>query len=212
MPLPGVLRGRRAAAHRTLDGCSGRAGSAETRAGQLRGGGREASRSGAAARPGRRLGERGVSPGQPSRHADVGKPGARRAAPHRGARRAPGGNTPPDADRRLKPRGCFFRLEGSVPRASHPPLPTPPAHLPFLLPLSLLLSPLLPKEDHSLRCRGEGAPSSCLLPSCRGLLPRFRRRPSGLSPRGIYHRSEGLGPKRRFHQLPRSRFLCSWGS
>lgn len=210
MPLPGPpgQAGRRHLPRRLL---GARRHSAETRApgsfgaaaGRLRG-------AGAAAWLGSAAGEEVVSARAGPRGTQTW--GARRAAPHRGARRAPGGkHTHGRGYRRLKPRGCFFRLEGSVPpRISPLPLPTspgppPPSSFPFLL-----LSPP-PQRRPQLALKG----GKVRLPLT---LPYLRRGPSALGgalwivASGYLPPAEGLGPKRRFHQSPRSRFLLQLGS
>lgn len=201
-------RGRRAGAT-YLDGCSGRAGlSGDSCAGQHRGGSREGfAEQGCKPGSGRRLGEEVVSARAGPRGTQTW--GARRAAPHRGARRAPGGkHTPRTRIQTPEAPGLLSDSKAPVP-PSH--LTPPPPHLPRLtspfhsFPSSS--SPLLPKEGKAC-VAGKVRLPLCPLPTCVA-------RPSALGgalwiiASGYLPPAEGLGPKRRFRQNPEAGFFCS---
>lgn len=171
MPLPG-LPGQAAGAT-YLDGCSGRAGTWRRLVRGAASGRRPGGFAERGLRPGsgRRLGRKWCQPGPALAARRRGALGARLRMEVRGGRLV--GNTHGRGCRRLKPRGRFFRLEGSVPPRILP-LPLPTSHGPA--PPSSSSPPTLPKEDHNLGCKpGKGAPSSHPpLPASRALPSRRR--------------------------------------
>ena len=129
--------------------------------------------------------------------------GARRAAPHGGARRAPGGKHPRTRIQTPEAPGLLFPTRRLCASAHLTP---PPPHLPRPSSPFLLLSPP-PQRRPQLGLKAGG---KVRLPLT---LPYLRRGPSPLG--GVLWivasvfllPAKGLGPNRRFHQSPRSRFL-----
>lgn len=206
MPLPGPpgQAGRRHLPRRLL---RARGHSAETRArGQLRGGGREASGSAGCA-PARLGGSggSGVSPARPSRRVDVGR--SARGSAWRCEEDAWWETHPRTRIQTPEAPGLLFPTRRLC-ASAHLPLPLPTSHgppPPSSFP-SLLLSPTsLKKTTTWVECGGK-----VRLPPT---LPYLRRGPSCLGGvlwivASVYlSPAKGLGPKRRFHQSPRSRFL-----
>ncbi|XDA82116.1 hypothetical protein R6Z07F_012036 [Ovis aries] len=145
-------------------------------AGQLRGGGREASRSGGCspARVGG-WGGSGVSPGRPSRHADVGR--SARGSASRCEEGAWWETHPRTRIQTPEAPGLLFptRRLGASAHLTPPPPHLPRLTSPFLLPLPPPL-PSSPKKTTACVAGGKGAPSSHPpLPASRAL--RSRRRP-----------------------------------
>lgn len=204
MPLPG-LPGQAAGAT-YLDGCSGRAGTWRRLVRGAASGRRPGGFAERGLRPGsgRRLGRKWCQPGPALAARRRGALGARLRMEVRGGRLV--GNTHGRGCRRLKPRGRFFRLEGSVPPRILP-LPLPTSHGPA--PPSSSSPPTLPKEDHNLGCKpGERCAFLSPSPTCVAG-PPLSEASSGLSPRCFYYRPRDWGPNGGSTKAPEAGFFCS---